>query len=675
MADDVSIRLNLYDLVSKGVTNIQDKIGNLNATIAKTQAYFDSLGQRTFVWNQIGQAAENASRQIQNISGPGKEFQQQMADLKAITGIAGKDLENLSESSRIMGIKSGLGASQAAEAFKLLASNIDVTTIGGVEGLKKLHKETITLAKASGVDLPTAADTMSFAINQFGLKAEDAARVINTLGAGAKFGAAEIPDLAASLKMAGTTAAQSGISIEGAVGAIEVLSQNAIKGSEAGVGLRNVMLKMRTALGVDFTKTSLPQALEALKPKLKDVEYLTKIFGLENVNAAQILIANAGAVQQMTDKVTNTNVAYEQAKIRSETYAETLKRVRAFMDDIKISAFNVTGAFLPATEVLAGFVSNVAQIAPGLMVMKDGLFWVTNKQNLHTIATKLSSAATSIWAGITATATAVINFFTVGLWKGIAAGWNWLRSLTLQSVWLGIVTVATAAWTIAQNALNAAFLKSPIGWIVLGFGILVTAIVLAWKKFEGFRNAVLGVWTVLKSFGTIIKEFIVDRIKGLINGISGLGKTILLLFQGKWKEAWQQGKQAVIEIVGIKSAQKLASDISSTYKAGSKANADREYFAREFGKVNKNNPNVAGTQPGDSFVPNYPDSGGGLITSDTNAVTGGGQRNITINLKNLIEQLTISPATVRDGVNDMERQVQEALLRVLNSANIAAYGR
>ena len=52
-------------------------------------------------------------------------------------------------------------------------------------------------------------------------------------------------------------------------------------------------------------------------------------------------------------------------------------------------------------------------------------------------------------------------------------------------------------------------------------------------------------------------------------------------------------------------------------------------------------------------------------------LTGAGSRptNITINLRNLIEYLNMYPQTVREGVDNMENQLIEGLLRVVNSAN------
>lgn len=58
-------------------------------------------------------------------------------------------------------------------------------------------------------------------------------------------------------------------------------------------------------------------------------------------------------------------------------------------------------------------------------------------------------------------------------------------------------------------------------------------------------------------------------------------------------------------------------------------------------------------------------------------IADGGNRptNITINLKSLVESLNITSQNLKEGANEIESQVREALLRVLNSANGVAYGK
>ena len=77
------------------------------------------------------------------------------------------------------------------------------------------------------------------------------------------------------------------------------------------------------------------------------------------------------------------------------------------------------------------------------------------------------------------------------------------------------VTAATKAAAAGQWLLNAAFSASPIGWIVLGIGAVVTAFTLLWNNCEGFRNFWINLWDTVKE--TAIKAW--NGIKGAFEGI------------------------------------------------------------------------------------------------------------------------------------------------------------
>ena len=365
MSDALTFVINVKS--DDAVTSVQ----KLKTTFAGLSSAFNSIKNIGLV--QFSQSMQEMSDSIKGAVQPGVDFQQGMADLSAITGITGKDLETLGTAAREMGKKSGIGAGQAVEAFKLLASNIDISTIGGVEGLKKLQDATITLSQAAGTDLPMAANTMAGAMNQFKIPAADAARVINTLGAGAKWGAAEIPDLANSLQNAGAVAAGAGVSLESTVGALEILSQNMIKGAEAGTGLRNVILRLQTKEipGIDLKAQGLSGSLAALQSRMNDAKFMADTFGVENIAVAQTLIKNAAEVENMTQKVTGTNVAYEQAAIRTNTYKHVLEQIKAKVDDFKIGIFSSTGAMLPWVEVIGQATAGISRVVPALSFMGD----------------------------------------------------------------------------------------------------------------------------------------------------------------------------------------------------------------------------------------------------------------------------------------------------------------
>lgn len=398
---------------------------------------------------------QNAFDGLASLSESGTGFQQSMADLQAITGIVGKDLQAISQAARETGKQSGLGAKGAVDAFTLLASQIQIDKIG-LQGLMQLQKETITLAQAGGLEMADAATAMAATINQFGLEASEANRVINVLAAGSKYGAAEVADLAQSFKVSGATAAAAGLSVEQTAGAIEVLSQMNLKGAEAGTALRNIILKLQTTLGIDLSNVGLAKALDGLKPKLQDTTYLAKVFGAENIAAAQYLITNAQAVDEMTAAVTGSNVAQEQAAIRTDTVAEKMKQIQARIDDMKISLFEMTGGLTGYASAFGDTGVMISQMIPLISLLRG---WIV----------KLS--------GVIGIATSATKLFSLALWT------------------------------------------NPITWVVAAVAALVAGLVIAYKKLDGFRNLVNKLWVDLKKTFSIIspyKEKEMD-IKGSVN--------------------------------------------------------------------------------------------------------------------------------------------------------------
>lgn len=87
-----------------------------------------------------------------------------------------------------------------------------------------------------------------------------------------------------------------------------------------------------------------------------------------------------------------------------------------------------------------------------------------------------------------------------------------------------MVTIATTTWTAVQKVLNLVLTANPIGLIITAIGLLVTALIQAYKNCEGFRKIVDKVW---------------EGIKPLANAImNGLAKAFEWLVE-KCKEAWK----------------------------------------------------------------------------------------------------------------------------------------
>ena len=152
-----------------------------------------------------------------------------------------------------------------------------------------------------------------------------------------------------------------------------------------------------------------------------------------------------------------------------------------------------------------------------------------------------------------------------------------------------INTIATKAWAGAQWLLNVAMSANPLAKVILGISALVAGIVWAWNKFEGFRNVIFKGWEAMKMFGSVIKEFVIDRIKGMLAGVTGIGKALMHFFKGEWTEAWNTGKKAVGDIMGVEAGKNAVKNFKQGW---GDAMAKGELASAEYTKKHKSSDTV-----------------------------------------------------------------------------------
>ena len=266
-----------------------------------------------------------------------KEFETALASLSAITGATGDDLDFLRNRALDLAKSSGIVGKDVLKAFELAGSAKPELLANG-EALAGVTEKAILLSQASGLELPTAIDALTNSLNQFGAPAEEAARFVDVLAAGAQFGASAIPNTAAALQGFGTVAAKANISIEQSVGAIETLAEKGIQGAEAGVKLRNVLTILQS--GADDTNPAvvgLNQALTNLEAKNLSTAEAAKLFGKQNLVAATTLIDNRQRVEQLTDAVGKSGVALQQATINNDTLEKAERRREAAVNALLVS--------------------------------------------------------------------------------------------------------------------------------------------------------------------------------------------------------------------------------------------------------------------------------------------------------------------------------------------------
>ncbi len=286
----------------------------------------------------------------------GMAFQDQIAELSAITGAAGKDLSFLSDEALRLSRVSVIAQDKVAEAFKLIASAKD-DLLKDPAGLSRVTEQVLLLANASKVELATAAEFVGQSLNQFGAGADQAARFVNVLAAGAKEGASEVLDTGTALLKVGVVARQAGLSFEQTNGALQTLALVGLKSEIAGTGLAGVISRL-ARLGLNFKKQSPGEVFLNLKEKLalvtdetKKAVILQKLFGTEHLKTGLALVENAGRIDEFTKKVTGTNVAQKQAAVNMRTFSFTAKGLGITIDEILIKTFLKIEPMLAAATV------------------------------------------------------------------------------------------------------------------------------------------------------------------------------------------------------------------------------------------------------------------------------------------------------------------------------------
>ncbi len=350
-AKDLAVQ---YGINSKAAKDAAAAANKLDAQLKKIDA---SLGQHQRnvgnygkAWQGLGRGLMGAFGITVGLSSIGSamksafnkqvEFEKGLSSLSSITGLAGKQLQNLGKKAKQMSKDSTVSAVDTLKAMELIGS-AKPELLKSSEALASVTDAAITLSEAAGMELPVAAEALTDAMNQFGLGADQAARVINVLAAGSKEGAAAIPAVTEAMKQFGTVAKGANISIEESTALIEALAERGVKGAEAGTKLRNFLLTLQAgAKETNPAVVGLNTALENLRKQNLSATEATKLFGKENVVAAQILMESVPTIDRLTKAVTDTNTAYEQAAINTDNFAGASKRLGNAWDDVLLSLGN-----------------------------------------------------------------------------------------------------------------------------------------------------------------------------------------------------------------------------------------------------------------------------------------------------------------------------------------------
>jgi TP901 family phage tail tape measure protein len=403
----------------KDLENLEQKAKETGAKVGSTFSdSFKGSFAGTFAGDIAGQLGGILKDGLSDAIAAGANFETALQSVSAVTGVTGDGLNDLGERAKGLAQQFGGSATTQLEAFQTVLSKFGPDLAKTPEALSAVSENVNVLAKAAGLDAKASVDALSNSMLQFGIDASDPAklaqesgRFINVLAASAKVGAAEIPQVADAILQAGVAAKGANLSFEETNAAIQALAVGGKVGSEAGVGLRNVLgllikqsgpgeealkgvgLSVKdlgetlTSQGLSAALTKLQGGIDKLGTDAEKAAFKATLFGTENAATAGILLDNIANIEAFTDGVTGTSEAFDQAAKNNDTLAARFDKFKAAIEVGLINAFQTLSPIVKAVF------DNFADIAPILGIAAAGFVAYTIAQNASAIATGIATVA------------------------------------------------------------------------------------------------------------------------------------------------------------------------------------------------------------------------------------------------------------------------------------------
>ena len=699
------------------INGMTEATGDFSAKVESAQGGVSKLSSMLAGLDLVRNAFENANTGLQALSSSGITLDSQMHDLSAVAGVVGDDLKVIEGYARESAKAFGTDAGVAVEGYKLLLSQLSPELGKYPEALRAMGDSIQTTSKLMGNDGVAAAEVLTTAMNQYGVSLADPmeasrkmADMMNVMAAAGQEGSAELPAIKVALEQCGMAAKAANVSFEETNAAIQVLDKAGKKGSEGGVALRNTLAilgqgrflpkqtqEALTAAGIDVlkladTSLSLKDRLEMLKPVLNDAALFSKLFGMENANAARALVQGSDELGRLTEAITGTSSAQDQAAIVMDSYAERQARINQKIEDFKISMFEVFGGVGMWMSTIVSVLVPISQLVPLLTLIGSGMSWIKGLQwasvwsaikgALYSARIQMLMMNRELLTGqfvsngflinITRATLAVARFATVGIFqalKGLGAlVLSFVTGGAASATFSGIASASFGAFKVAATtacrAVSTAIMSIPIiGWIVAAVAALVALGVHFWNTSAKFRAVLKGLWASFKACFTGIW----DMAKNLFGGIGDLIKAAFSLDGDGISKALNRMKSGFADY-----GKQIGQAFSTAYNAEMEASKKEQ---EEKAKSEQGTPDPMAGVPQVEVptvaMPSVDPTGGSLGTVSGSKTAADKVKNINVHVDRLVEKFEVHTTNLQGDMSRIKDMVSDALMSALNDVNLA----
>lgn len=525
-----------YDALQREIVETEQELKRLQEQAATTSVTLEKIAAAGDKFEKAGDSITNAGKQISvasaAVTGLGvaavktaADFDSAMANVAAISGATGDDLQALRDKAREMGEKTKFSASEAADAMSYMAMAGWKTgdMLSGIEGI--MH-----LAAASGEDLATTSDIVTDALTAFGLMAEDSAHFADILAAASSNANTNVSMMGETFKYCAPVAGALGYSAEDVAEAIGLMGNAGIKSTQAGTALRTMMTKLQgelklsgEALGeVTIQTANADGSMRELSDILADCRTaFSKMSESEAAAAAETLVGkNAmsgflalmnsapGDIDKLRNAIDNCDGSAENmAAIMQDNLNGQLTILKSQLEELAISF----------GEMLMPVIRKVVTAVQGFV---DKLNNMDEAQRKTIITIGLVIAALGPFLVILGT---VIS--TVGKsMKAYASATKGIKKL--------MVAVKSGTGIFGKLGTALGGISAPVLAIVAVIAVLVAAFTHLWKTNDGFRENIIATWTQIKETVSNFCQGIVDRLNSLGFEFSSITEVLKAVWDG-----------------------------------------------------------------------------------------------------------------------------------------------
>lgn len=525
-----------YDALQREIIETEQELRRLQEQAATTSVSLEKLAVAGEKFEKAGDSITNAGKKVSvasaAVTGLGvaavktaADFDSAMANVAAISGATGDDLQALRDKAREMGEKTKFSASEAADAMSYMAMAGWKTgdMLSGIEGI--MH-----LAAASGEDLATTSDIVTDALTAFGLMAEDSAHFADILAAASSNANTNVSMMGETFKYCAPVAGALGYSAEDVAEAIGLMGNAGIKSTQAGTALRTMMTKLQgelklsgEALGeVTIQTANADGSMRELSDILADCRTaFSKMSESEAAAAAETLVGkNAmsgflalmnsapGDIDKLRNAIDNCDGSAENmAAIMQDNLNGQLTILKSQLEELAISF----------GEMLMPVIRKVVTAVQGFV---DKLNNMDEAQRKTIITIGLVIAALGPFLVILGT---VIS--TVGKsMKAYASATKGIKKL--------MVAVKSGTGIFGKLGTALGGISAPVLAIVAVIAVLVAAFTHLWKTNDGFRENIIATWTQIKETVSNFCQGIVDRLNSLGFEFSSITEVLKAVWDG-----------------------------------------------------------------------------------------------------------------------------------------------